>query len=289
MGKEYIAGISTSDGWAQLAVFEMKDREPILLHVEEYARNDNDPLWFLRGVLAPSSRELKKLSRIAVALEYSSVFLHAFPMDTALTQAEQNEHVHWELSHLIAGYQAKDHICDLHVLKTHAREQVAEILVVAVRRSLVFEIQRAISQRQLEIGLVDTGYFATEHALLASYPEIKINTSALVVVGDERTDIGWNFNGRLIRYETTRDGSPGGVVRKIRSQLTELPVSEVYLSGRVLPAAYVEAIGEELGLPVTPLNPFRRLIRTSGCRALKEFRGLEYRLSACVGIALQPR
>src|ERR1700741_559522 len=135
MGKEYVAGLSMADGRAQLAVFEVKERETRLLHVEEYDANGQSSLWFLRGILEPHAKPVKKVTRVSIALEYSSVLLHSFPIDASLTQPEQNEHVHWELANIIPDYRANDHVCDVHILKTQARDQVAEILVVAVKRS----------------------------------------------------------------------------------------------------------------------------------------------------------
>ncbi|MBI4810535.1 MAG: hypothetical protein HY800_03660 [Ignavibacteriales bacterium] len=148
MAKEIIAGISVSGKLAHLAVFEIRETETKLLHIEEFTNTSGDELWFLSKVLNPNSRILKKITKVSVALDSASIVLHRFPMDITLTQAEQNEHVHWELSNFITDYQAKDYVYDLHILRLNAREQVADLLVVAVKRVKIYKIQEALAAKK---------------------------------------------------------------------------------------------------------------------------------------------
>ena len=227
MSKEYVAGISIGSRQSQLALFEVRDQKRLLLHVDVRDRNDESPFWFIRGI-EQSSKLFKKISKISVAVDSSSVTFHTFPLDTSLSQKEQHDHVHWELSNIITDYQPQNYVTDIHLLKTHPRDQTSEILAVSVQRQNILQIQRFIADRGLKVGLIDTVFFASEYALLANYPEIKTKCIALVVINNDRMDIGWYVNGRLTRYTSTASADVETVIQKIQSRHDEFSISEVF-------------------------------------------------------------
>ena len=287
MAKEISAGISIAGNRAQLAVFKVKEREHKLVFLQEYLRSDEHDLWFLKPLIDPENRILKKISRVSIALDTRSVFLHAYPIDASLTQSEQNEHTNWELSRFIPEFRPNDYICDRHVLRTRAREQIAEVLVVVVGRSLIFGIQEKITGKKFSLNVIDTSYFGAQHALIFSYPEIKVKTVALVSVGENRVDAGIEFNGRLIEYQYAADTSPESVTSVLRKVMKGSPVVEIFCSGPDASSEMVSFLSEAFGIPVTLMNPFRRMVKTSSFPDYDEFAGKEHRFAACTGMALR--
>jgi len=288
MSKEYVAGISIGSRQSQLALFEVRDQKHLLLYVEVHDQNDESPFWFMRGI-EHSSKLFKKISKISVAVDSSSVTFHTFPLDTSLTQKEQQDHIHWELSNIIADYQPQNYVTDIHVLKSHVRDQTAEILTVAVQRQYILEIQRFIAGMGLKVGLIDTVYFASEYALLANYPEIKTKCVALVVMNNDRVDIGWYMNGRLTRYMSTSGVDIENAIQKIQSGRYEFFVSEVFYCAQMNLIEKLRVKHKELRIPMTVVDPMRRLVKTSMWRTSRVKNGRDYLLAACAGIALQSR
>jgi Tfp pilus assembly PilM family ATPase len=287
MSKEISAGISISGNRAELAVFKFDEREYTLLHLQEYLRSDEHDLWFLQPLIEPHERILKKISHVSIALDTGSVFLHSYPIDSSLTQSEQNEHTNWELSRFIPEFKPNDYICDRHVLRTRAREQVAEMLVVAVQRSVIFGIQERLARKKFSVHLIDTSYFGAEHALIVEYPESKVKTVALVSVGEARVDVGIEFNGRLIEYHYATDASLESVVDVLRKVMKDSTIVEIYCCGPNASHEMSASLNETFGIPAIMLNPFRRSVKTLSFDDYEEFIGREHHFAACVGMALR--
>jgi len=288
MSKEYVAGISVGNRQFQIGVFEIRDQKRILLHSEIHDRNDASPFWFLDRI-DRSSKIFKHVSKISVALDSSTVIVHSFPIDTSLTQKEQQEHVHWEFSNIIVDYQPQQYVADIHVLKTHVREQTVEVLAVAVQRQHIVDMQKLITDRGLKVGLIDTGYFASEYSLLANYSEIKTKCVALAVMNNDRVEIGWYVNGRLNCFTSIGSPHPEVMIQRIQNKRNEFSVSEIFYCG---PVNIIESLRlklKESGIPMTVVDPMRRLVRKSMWRTSRPKGGSDYMLAACAGIALQSR
>jgi hypothetical protein len=287
MAKKYIAGISVTASTAHLAVFRIKKDEVRLLHLEEYKKTNGDQLWFLEPVLSPAIRLLKKISRVSVALDSSSVVTHLFPMDTTLNQTEQNEHVHWELSNIIPGYQAKEYLYDLHILKIRAREQVAEVLVVAVQRSMISALQEALGKRKLELHIADMAFFGAEQIFTQQYPENKVKTSVVIYATHERVDIGFENNGRLANYSFNMESTDANVAETLKKITDNTSLHCVYCCGPAISDDFVKGLQGALSVKVDTLNPFRMNIKTSTFKRFQEFSNLKYLYAAAAGVALR--
>ena len=288
MSKEYVAGISVDSRQFQIGLFEVRGQKRLLLQSEMHDRNDASPFWFLRGI-DRSSKIFKHVSKISVAIDSSSVILHSFLLDTSLTHKEQEEHIHWEFSNIIVDYQPEQYVVDIHMLKTHAREQTAEVLAVAVRRQHIVDMQKLITDRGLKVGLIDTGYFASEYSLFANYSEIKTKCVALAAMNNDRMEIGWYVNGRLNCFTSIANANPESTVQKIQQKRNEFSVSEVFYCGPVNIIEPLRLTLKESGIPMTVVDPMRRLVRKSMWRTSRPKGGGDYMLAACAGIALQSR
>lgn len=288
MSKEYVSGISVSDRQFQIGLFEVRDQKRLLLHSEVHDRDDASPVWFLRG-LELSAKIFKHVSKISVALDSSTVIVHSFPVDTSLTQKEQQEHIHWEFSNIITDYKPEQYVVDIRVLKTHMREQTAEILAIAVQRQHIVDMQKLITGRGLNVGLIDTVYFGSEYTFFANYPEAKTKCVELVVMNGDRMDIGWYMNGRLISFISTSGSEPDKAIKKIQNRQTEFSIAEVFYCCPVNVIERLRLKHKASGIPMTVIDPFRRLVTTSMWRTSRPKDGSDYMLAACAGIALQSR
>src|SRR5262249_31872876 len=118
---EYIAGISASPQAAHIVVMRARNGERQIVHAREHTNDGaSGDLWYLEPLLSKKQSWFRKVSRVCLALENSSVALHGFPLDTSLPQVERNEQVQWELSNFVKEYRAKDHVADVHLLADRA-------------------------------------------------------------------------------------------------------------------------------------------------------------------------
>jgi len=287
MSKECIAGVSYSGGVAHLAVFEIRERETKLLHLEEFINAGQNPTWYLEYILEPKNRVLKKIDKVSVGLDMADVLLHQFPLDTTLTRAEQNEHVHWELSNLVEGYQPKDYLYDLHVLNTDPQSQVAEVVAVAVKQLYIYKIQENLERRKIALHIADGAYFGAEQSLLLNFPEVKNKTIILLYCSHNRIDIGLEIGGKLARYRYGINTAPQGVIELVREVINELTLNEIYCCGPSVPSDLKPPLQEALGYKVLMVNPFRQMITTSSFIGFDTFAGLEHRFAAAAGLALR--
>lgn len=289
MGKEIIAGISYSGNKAQIAVCEVRAKETKLQYLNEFSVSAVADHWYLNKITSPDIRLLKKVSKVSVALDINSVVLHSFPLDTSLNQTEQNGHVHWELSNFIKGYQPKEYIYDLHTLRISAREQVADVLVVAIQRSKLFGIQSVLESKKIELHIADTSFFGAEQSLYAAFPEVKSKTVLLVLVDMNELSLGIIANGRVVKFALGHQTSPDNIIELFQSIKQDEIVSEIYLCGSNALQDMGIVLRNKLGVHVNMLNPFRRNITTSSCKEFKQFAGKEHCFAASVGVALRKR
>lgn len=288
MAKEIVAGIGIEKDCATLAIFKVKEKGTKLIHVEEFIKTGTDDLWFLEKILQPVNRIFKKVTKVSVAFDSASVFLHLFPLDVTLSQLEQNEHIHWELSNFIKDYDANNFINDLHILKTHAREQVADVLVVSAKRSLIYNIQESVSAKNIELHIADTNYFGAEYSLLNAIPETKVETIGLVHLTSNNYDIGIISNSRLVQYGFGIAPSPEIIAKKLQEITNESSISELYCCGSAATGDFVETLKNITGIKALLFNPFQR-VKTSRCKSYPNVFGSEHRFAASTGVALWRR
>lgn len=287
MSKEITAGISIVGDRSMVAVFEQRDGEAKVAYLTEELKAGDRQLWFLDVLLQPKERILKKVSRVSIALDSSYVIHHAYPIDTSLNQTEQNEHTSWELSTLIPDYRPSEYICDSHVLQTRARDQVAEVLIVALRRAFMFEIQEALKRRGIDLHIVDTNYFGAQYAVHGNYPDARSRMVAILFVAFERVDIGYEGNGRLIRYAYTPEASADAIIRQIGTTVKDQPINEIYCCGPGATEQMMTLIQEGTGIAVTVVNPFKKLTTGPMPSEFASMAGTEHRFAASAGIILR--
>ncbi|MBI5476657.1 MAG: pilus assembly protein PilM [Ignavibacteriales bacterium] len=289
MGKEIVAGVSYSGNRSHIAVYEVKNGDVKLLHLAEHLSAKQSDHWFLEKIISPELRILKKADKVSVALDINSVVLHTFPLDTTLNQSEQNGHVHWELSNFIKNYQPKEYIYDLHSLRISARDQVADVLVVAIKREKLFGIQSALESKKIELHIADTSFFGAEQTLLSVFPEIRNKTVALILSDFNEISIGIFVNGRVVKFGHNLQSTSDSIVNLFQSIKQEEIVTELYLCGGTASQELGVTLRNRLGIHVNMLNPFRRNITTSSYSDFKLFAGKEHLFAAATGVALRKR
>jgi len=287
MAKELRAGISFTGDQAQTVVVELHDRRVELRHIEERTKESMLEYWFLDDLLSLEKKTLGKISRVSVAMDNSEAFFHRFPIDSLLTQVEQNEHVRWELSHFIADYKPQEYINDVHILRTHARDHFLDILVAAVRRSFLFKLHEYLAEQNLNLQTVEANVFSVTHALLLAYPEVKTTAATMVGISNRRLDIGILSNGRLTDYSYRKISPVEEAIGFLKESLEEANMQNIFLHGPSLTAEWMNSFRAAFGAKMMDLNPFRHMMVASSCQNFKQFNGREHRFAACVGSALR--
>jgi Tfp pilus assembly PilM family ATPase len=286
MAKQIIAGISLSGDVAHLAIFEMRSHEVRLLHLEEYQKNNSNELWFLDMFNDSKNRILKDVSKVSIALDLNSSIIHLFPMDTTLDHTEQNEHVHWELSNIVPEYESKDYVHDIHTLDIQSHEQVANVLVVAVKRSLLSQIQDALNAKGLELHIADTSFFGAEQAFTYNYPESKFKPFALIHSAERRVDIGIEVDSKLVQYGYTLSNFPDDIIQLLRRLSSGINLEKILCCGPLVLPHFNHLIQDATGISVEMFNPFRLQIKTSTFSDFKNFNNSIQRYAAATGVAL---
>ena len=287
MGKKYIAGVSFADNAAQVAVLELRHDHVAVVHLEEYKNGMNDSVWFLESLREKKAKIFKKVSKVSIALDCAAVVLHSFPMDTSLNHAEQREQVKWELSTLAQDVQPDDQINDVHVLRTHTQDGVAEMFVVSARRSYLQQIHQALHERKYELHLVDTNHFAGQYALAVNYPEAKEKPFVLASIGEQRIDMGTLHNGKLIAYRYIVESLPEEKAKQLATFVREASVEALYVFGTGCSFSVMKGVQDLVDVKITKANPFRRVPIASSLRDTGLILGQEHKFVACVGVALR--
>ena len=285
MAKEYVAGISYSGETAQTVVLELSEHGTTVRFLVEHTRASTAETWFLDALLSARNRFVEKLSRVSIGLDHAALLLYKFPVDTSLTRPEQNEHVQWELATVLAEYQPKEFINDLHYLAIQAREQTADVFVVNVRRSLIFTIQALLAQKKYDLHIADANYFGAQHALAAAYPSVKTERVLLAGFSAGRVDVGLMQQGRLLDYQYAMFRTPGDIIPFLRGIAEKFAPAALYYFGMDPSTNVVSVIGGEFPVPAVPLNPFARMTVGPALAGFASFAGSEHRLASCVGIA----
>ena len=287
MSKKHLAGLSFSDDAVQLAVIEQSDDGIELQYLEESGRGGTDELWFLEPLRGLRDKKVAKISRLSVALDNAGAFLHTFPLDTSLGQPEQNEQVNWELAALVPGYQPKEYVNDLHVLKARAADQVSDVMAVTVKRTVLYEVEQMLSKEKLEFHIADTNHFCSERALFMTHPEMNVRTVALAGITKDRVDVGLYANGQLAGYRYAPASGTQDVASFIKMCFDLWGSPEVYLHGTGISFEVTKACRTALGGRLATLNPFRRMRIAPAFRGFSKYLGQEHRFAACIGSAVR--
>lgn len=287
MAKEFIAGVSFTGTTTQIAVLEIRNGEASIATVEEFRNETKNEFWYLEPLLAKSKKIFKKISKVSVAFDNAALFMHSFPADSALSQVDRQEHVRWELSNYIPDFHPQEYVNDLHILRTHVQEQVVDLFVVSAKRSLLHQLQSALSAGHYELHVVDTNHFSSQYSLLVNYPEIKTASVVLVAMNGNRIDAGALRNGRLTNYQYTAVTSVDEICGYLQLYVEDiLPGVELFVCGTAVSNELIAAIKEKMNITATKLNPFRKMPVQSSFDGDSVI-GQEHRFAACVGIALR--
>src|SRR5437867_11655723 len=94
---DYVAGVSFTDGIAQIAILEVKKDRVQLRYALEVSHAEQDDLWFIRPLIEGKQKAFRKVKKASIAIDNAQLFLYSFPLDTTLNQVDQNEQIIWEL------------------------------------------------------------------------------------------------------------------------------------------------------------------------------------------------
>lgn len=289
MGSEYVAGISYYADMLQTAVFKMKKSGPVLFHLSEEKTDVHEGVWFLRDVLRPRVRLMKKISALSVGLDNRSVLYHSFPVEESLDRTARDEQIDWELSHYIGDYERDEFVRDVHVLAPGEDDPTTNLMVVAANRTFVRNIQSLVREKGLGLQVIDTNFFSTWYSLSVNYPETGLRRVLLATVETDRVDAGIFRKGKLSVYRGMAVENSDRVIGMLTEMTEAERPDEVYCAGPGISHGLVNAAGQRLGVTATMLDP----VRTLRCRRRylrgNAFAGDEHRFAAAIGCALRKR
>lgn len=283
----YVAGLSYAGDTLRTAILQVKKAGPVLCHLSEEKADDLTGAWFLRGVIEPGARLLRKVSAVSVGVDNASVFYHSFPADQSLTREEREEMIDWELSHFIAGYAAPDFIRDVHMLVPESGTAVPGLLVVAANRAFVQNITSTIRSRKVDLQVIETNFFGAVYALGVNYPETAMKRVMIAAIEGDRVDAGILCRGKLERHACRRTTGQDELTGFLAGAAAAGRVDEAFLAGGGATHALVMAARARLGIPVEMLNPSRRLRLKRRFARENEFAGVEHRFASVIGCALR--
>jgi len=284
---EYVAGLSYSGDTLRTVVLKLKSDVPVLCFLAEEKVSDRSGIWFMRSVLEPKLRLLKKISAISVGIDNDSVFYHSFPLDQSGTGGDRDEQTDWELANFIGGYLPAEFIKEYRVLSPDAPGGALRVLVVAANRAFVQRIQSSIRERNLRLQVIETNFFGASYALAANYPETGMKRTLLASIEGERADAGIFNRGKLESHHCASVGSPEDVISLLGRAADGRDIDGIYLSGDGATHSMALSAGKQLGVRVELLNPLRR-VKVRG-RQLRngDFDGVEHRFASVIGCALR--
>ncbi len=287
MAKELRAGISASPGKVQSVVFEFDPEGIQIRYVEEIDRGEAGEGWLSAAITDIRKNLSARPANVSVVLEHDHVFLHSFPLDTTLSKPDQNEHVNWELSNYLEGFRPQDYITDQHILKARARDQIAEVLTVSVKREYLFKLQEELSAMKLDLRLADIPHFGAQHSFLATHPEKRMKKVLLVGLSGRRLDAGLLSNGRLNGYRYIIVPTPEECIRAFGDLNALFDPEEFVVYGEMATAETIEALREPLGKNLSVLNPFKKFTISPLYREFSQFEGREHHFASALGCVLR--
>ncbi len=287
MFETYTAGFSISDGTAQIAVLEVKRRGVRLRLLDETLKgNSTSDTWYLDPLLNRTNKIYKKVRKISIALDPSSVVLHCFPMDISLSRQEQTGQLEWELSNYIPGYDPGAYVNEIKYLRTRAREQVADVLALTVPRKNAARIQEALAERKINLHAIDTAFFCAQYALLTSDPEIKTGTSALAFFSGRRIDVGILSEGHLISYRYALTDQGTAPEEFIAACIEHAQANTIFLAGPGILEDFAARLQTLVNVPVRLSNPLQHFPLSRKFKDAGLLTGKEHRFAAAIGCAL---
>lgn len=283
------SGVSVSGDFAHFVVLKTKDLKTDLIYLEEYKRTeiDTNDVWFLKLITMRNESVAEKSRDLSVALDKKMLFIHSFPMDSSLSQVEQNGHLNWELSQLISSYHSMDYISDTHKLQTHAKEKHNDVLSVTIKRSLINQIHDYAAQNNLHLNIIDAAHFAAGETLLQNYPEIKTQTCALVGISKFQIEYSCYNDGHLIEYNHRPETNIEFVLQYLKQHISEKIFNSVYVYGPGVDSELFNTLQTEITPQVYLLNPFNRINIASSVKNFDRFVNNTHRFVPAVGIALR--
>lgn len=285
--KRLHAGISFTPYTAQTVLLELQDKSVQLRYLEQHSNFGKKDLWFLDAIVSLEDKKLRENIKVSIALDNSLLIIHKFPMDNTLTQIEQEDQIQWEISNFVANFNKEDYLYETHILKTNLNQQVIEVLVVVVPRSLVFNIKSFLSENNFDLEFIDFNYSSAEIVLKRTYPEGSGKNVALVEVAHERVDAGLLFMGRLASYRYFHIHSIEETIRNLNTWMLPFNVEQIFFHGSGLTIEWNEALRTSFKVDTTRLDPFKKIRISMPARNFSKYIGEEHAFTAAVGCALR--
>ncbi len=280
----YVAGVSSGDRVAQIAVLKVSGRSARLCHLLELRSESDSPVWFFDPLFQRKEKIFKKVRKVSVAVDPAKLYHYTVPVDSHLNPEQRKEHVRWELSQILPQESRDEYISDHHLLRHN--EHADDVLLVAIRRDYVVTLENELKNHKISCGIIDSAFIAAQASALASYPELRDHRTELAGIYHNRIDAGILSEGKLADFHSTSISSSSEVISTLESHGRDWSPDSVCVYGMNVSLQLLENLKSRLGKDVFLLDSFKSLDIALDRRTSQQFLGREHLFAPAIGIAL---
>jgi len=206
-----VGGVSFHGGKIQAAAIEEQSIDSILQSVREIDYDLPNDAWMNPSQIPDATAKITDAlssafdtqtvpQRISVALPSEAALVLTAPIDSTLEPRDLREHIDWELSNYHKG-QGSQELVSCHVsLEKFGDKQTTEILIVAIRRSILQLLRTACERLGTQLHIVDIDHFCVESVLVRNHPSARTQNVLLIGNKKNRTQVSLVAQSQLRRY-----------------------------------------------------------------------------------------
>jgi Tfp pilus assembly PilM family ATPase len=236
-----------------------------------------------------------KAKRAAFSLHRSFVLIKRSPIDSNFSDEDLREQVSWEIEQFILSPR------DEYIVDYQRLISVGEVLIVAVRTSIVNYLKDIFSATDLKLEAVDVDIFAALRALKANQYFGEADKVALVDVGEQGLNFSILIGGEyylsqevLYPAEATEFGGANLISKELRRLILDNKLGEsienlngIFLYGELVEDDVLEELQNTHDVRIDRANPFRRLRLSPDVSSDPLVRSRPETFMVCTGTALK--
>ena len=277
------SAFGVSHDLASFAVVEINDDVVDLIHLEE-ERGFGDGLGYL-SLLSGVDKKLRgRLQNVYFAFDGLPVFLHPFPIDSALSGDERDEQLAWEIRQFLPAYSRESSPTKVYELEKNA---AGENILACVQESRgMSELGEELAKLKLKSNLSFPGVIAAAAGLYRSHPEERSRRCVIISVAKDHVEYVLMADGEPSGYRYLRGNAPAALFEQLKEALAWRTIEMVYVFGDGLTLEWTKMLRAHFGRAYAVLNPFRRIRILPTVHNFSRFLSREHRFAATIGALL---
>ena len=252
-----------------------------------------------------SSNEFKKNNTV-LAIPNNMVVVKKYPYEANFSNEEIINQVDWEVKQF--SYSSEDeYIIDFGKIKSSRFKDDQQLLVVAVRESVISYIKKVFSKAKIKLKIVDTDVFAIIRAINVNYECRDSDISALINIENEIVhfiiiDGGDYFMSNqvplILKPDISDIAKSESIIKVVTKELRKIilenklgnkieDLSRVFLFGDLILDNVLESLQDTYNVRIDRANPFRRLRFAPNVSVDEYIWSRPETFTTCVGCALR--